>query len=127
MVKRLIIQSAVVYTMFVILCAILLKGNIKQALLGGAVGALTIRGGAFATHIIPGFLGTVGRYSMMSIVFKSVVGIILMLILLIVGLWVLLIVSALLGALMTIKDLIEAVRFDRGLITSSESTEIWDI
>lgn len=127
MTKRWIVRSVVVYTMIVILCSVLFQGDIKQAFIGGFIAALTIRGASFVVHIIPGFLGTVGRYSMISIIFKSFVGIVFMLVLLIAGLWVLLTVSALLGAVMTIKDIIEAVRFDRGLISSSESTEIWDI
>ena len=127
MVKRWIVRSVVIYTTIVILCSVLFEGDIKLAFIGGLVAALTIRGGTSVAHIIPGFLGTVGRYSMMSIIFKSLVGIVFMLILLIAGLWVLLIVSTLLGAVMTVKDLVEAVRFDRGLISSSESTEIWDI
>ena len=127
MVKRWIIRSVVIYTIIVILCSVLFDGDIKLAFMGGLVAASIIRGGASVTHIIPGFLGTVGRYSMMSIIFKSFMGIFFMLILLIAGLWVLLIVSALLGVVMTVKDLIEAIRFDRGLISSSESTEIWDI
>ena len=127
MVKRWIVRSVVVYTMIVILCSVLFNGDIKLAFMGGLVAALTIRGGASVTHVIPGFLVIVGKYSMISIIFKSFVGIVFMLILLIAGSWVLLIVSSLLGAVMTVNDLIEAVRFDRGLISSSESTEIWDI
>lgn len=127
MLKRLIIRSVLAYAVVVFLCYGLFGAVIESALLEALVIALVIRGGAHIVHFIPGFVAIIGKYGMMSILFKSIVGFILILFVLFAGAWLLLFASAFVGAGAFIRDVVESVQFDRGLIRKNDATEIWDI